>query len=79
MTSVYEWNGAVEDSAEMLLMIKTAVDRYDAVEAWIGAHHSYAIPEVLMLPAGRGSARYLEWLARNIAPGDGGPSAPPAG
>jgi len=71
MASVYEWNGAIEDSGEILLLIKTTVERYEEVEAWIAAHHSYQVPEILMLPATRGSARYLEWLAGGNRPGGG--------
>ena len=73
MTSVYEWNGDVAESAEVLLLIKTTVERYEAVEAWIGAHHSYEIPEILLLPASRGSLGYMEWVARAVRADEGGP------
>ncbi len=78
IASVYEWNGAVENSAEILLLIKTTVDRYEAVEAWIEAHHSYRVPEVLMLPANRGSDGYLEWIARSVESSEAGPPGAPA-
>lgn len=79
MTSVYEWNGTIENLPEMLLLIKTTADRYEAVEAWLGAHHSYTIPEVLMLPVRRGSPGYLEWVAHAVSPTEGGPVVPPGG
>ena len=69
MASVYLWGGALEETDEILLLIKTTVDRYDAVESWIREHHSYQVPEVLLMPATRGSAGYLEWLATSTRPG----------
>jgi len=71
MSSVYEWNNVIEESGEILLLIKTTVERYEAVEAWISAHHSYRVPEILMLPAPRGSAAYLEWVAQRTRSGGG--------
>jgi periplasmic divalent cation tolerance protein len=68
MASVYEWDGAIDEAEETLLLIKTTVASYDAVEAWILAHHAYQVPEILMLPAARGSAAYLEWLDQNTRP-----------
>ena len=77
VASVYEWDGVMEESGEMLLLIKTTVDRYEALEAWIGAHHAYQVPEILMVSAPRGSNAYLAWLAQQTRPGAGsaGPSA----
>jgi len=62
--SVYEWSGAVEDTPEILLLIKTSVDRYPEVESWILENHSYQVPEVLMIRAAGGSSAYLDWVAR---------------
>jgi periplasmic divalent cation tolerance protein len=60
--SVYTWEGAVEEGRETLLLVKTSVDRYPQVEAWIRRNHSYQVPEVLMIRVDQGAAPYLEWL-----------------
>lgn len=62
--SVYTWQGVVEDSREILLLIKTGVDRYPQVETWIRQNHTYQVPEVVMLRAEQVSAPYLAWLGQ---------------
>ena len=60
--SVYSWEGAVEESPELLLLVKTRADRYDELEAFIRAHHSYDVPEILQVPIVQGFAPYLAWM-----------------
>jgi periplasmic divalent cation tolerance protein len=60
--SVYRWKGAVERAEEWLLLIKTAAERYAAVEAAIREIHSYEQPEIIATPITAGSAGYLAWL-----------------
>lgn len=62
MQSVYRWEGAVQQDAERQLLIKTTVDRLDALEARLAALHPYEVPEFLVVPIGGGSERYLAWL-----------------
>jgi periplasmic divalent cation tolerance protein len=63
--SHYLWEGKLEQQAELLLLIKTTASRYDEVEAFLRAHHSYALPEIAVLAMTGGSADYLDWLGRN--------------
>lgn len=60
--SVYRWQGKVEESTEILLMIKTASDRIDALKAHIVLTHPYELPEVLVVPVASGLDRYLDWI-----------------
>jgi periplasmic divalent cation tolerance protein len=62
--SLYRWQGALEESAEVLLLVKTRADRCAALAARIQALHPYELPEVLELPAAGGSAAYLDWVWR---------------
>jgi periplasmic divalent cation tolerance protein len=41
MTSVYRWNGAVEQASEVVLIAKTRADRFDRLAARIRELHSY--------------------------------------
>jgi len=61
--SIYRWQGAIEDAAEHLLLVKARAGDLDALEARVRALHSYDVPEVLALPIRGGSAAYLAWLA----------------
>jgi len=60
--SVYRWQGAVEQSEEIPVFIKTTIDRYELVERVIRELHPYELPEIIAVPIDRGLAGYLEWV-----------------
>jgi len=60
--SIYNWEGTVEDSTEIPLLIKTTAARYGALEAAITALHPHAIPEIVALPLSHGLPDYLNWV-----------------
>ncbi|HEY0657665.1 MAG TPA: divalent-cation tolerance protein CutA [Pyrinomonadaceae bacterium] len=62
MKSFYFWEGEVEIENEHLLLIKTLPERYDALEGFIQANHSYDVPEIVALAAEKVSAKYLSWM-----------------
>jgi len=63
--SIYRWQGAIEDAAEYLLLVKARAADVPALEAEVRARHSYEVPEVLALPVRGGSAAYLACLAES--------------
>jgi periplasmic divalent cation tolerance protein len=62
--SIYRWEGAVEEAAEVTLLIKTTTARYPALEQAIVALHPYELPEVIAVPVSAGLPAYLGWIAR---------------
>ena len=60
--SIYRWEGKREESEECLLLIKTRVDRYPALEEMVRTLHPYEIPEIIALPVEAGLAAYLGWI-----------------
>jgi periplasmic divalent cation tolerance protein len=60
--SVYRWQGALERSAEIPLLIKTTQSHYAAVESVIRKLHSYELPEIIAVPVVRGLPAYLAWV-----------------
>ncbi|HLH02204.1 MAG TPA: divalent-cation tolerance protein CutA [Bryobacteraceae bacterium] len=64
--SVYRWNEKVETGSEVLLLIKTAAERFDALRQAILNLHSYQTPEVIALPIVTGSEPYLAWLRSSL-------------
>ncbi|MFD4990156.1 divalent-cation tolerance protein CutA [Streptomyces sp. NPDC058374] len=76
VTSVYRWQGAVENAREWQLHLKTAEWRYPALEEWLLTHHDYDTPEILATPVTGGSAAYLRWIAEETAPEPGAPAGP---
>lgn len=65
--SLYRWEGAVQDDAEVLLIMKTTQDKLQALADHLAEIHSYEVPEVLAVAVDQGSASYLEWLAESCA------------
>lgn len=62
--STYRWQGAVEADDEVLLTIKTAADRLDALRAHVLANHPYEVPEIVVLAADAASSHgpYVDWV-----------------
>lgn len=60
--STYRWQGEVETSGEILVVIKTAVERIDALKQAIPRLHPYQLPELVVLEISDGSDAYLSWL-----------------
>ncbi len=65
--SFYRWEGAVQDDAEVLLIIKTTQEKLQALSDHLAEIHSYDVPEMLAIAVNKGSASYLEWLAESCA------------
>ncbi len=66
ITTVYRWQGKVEQANEALLLIKTTSMAYPELENAIMQNHSYQTPEIIALPVEMGSADYLNWLATSV-------------
>jgi len=63
--SFFSWVGKVDSSDEHLLVIKTTLDLYDAVEKRIKKLHPYELPEIIAVPIHTGLAGYLDWIGTN--------------
>lgn len=60
--SVYRWRGAVEQSAEWLLLIKSRRGLFDEIRRRIRSEHSYELPEILATAIVDGEPDYLAWI-----------------
>ena len=67
VTSIYRWQGAVSEDAEVLLVAKTRRSLVERVAARVKELHTYELPETIALPIAAGSARYLEWLEKETS------------
>lgn len=77
--SIYRWKGAIESSAETMVLLKTDVDRLAALETRLRQLHSYDVPEFLVLPIETGSRAYLDWMRESLASVENEPPAKTAG
>lgn len=67
MTSVYRWNGALEQAEEAVLIAKTRAVLFDRLAGRVRDLHSYDTPCVVELAVGRGNPAYLDWLRAETA------------
>ena len=68
VVSTYRWQDAVHVEDEVLLVIKTTADRFEAMQARLIALHPYEVPEVLAITPTEGAAPYQAWLQRETRP-----------
>ncbi|MEC5384747.1 divalent-cation tolerance protein CutA [Uliginosibacterium sp. H3] len=66
--SIYNWQGSVEDSNEIPMLIKTTAARYGMLEAAITALHPHEVPEIVALPLSHGLPEYLGWVVAETQP-----------
>lgn len=62
ITSFYIWKGASTRAPEVLMLIKTRRDRYQALEDHIVRHHAYEVPEIVQIPIQNGLPAYMAWI-----------------
>lgn len=60
--SVYHWEGKLERSDELLLVVKTRKDLMPEVCDFVKKNHPYKVPEVVALDVADGHAAYLDWV-----------------
>jgi periplasmic divalent cation tolerance protein len=62
MTSLYWWQGQVQQEGEVSLLVKTRADLLDALVARVRELHSYAVPCVVSWPVSAGNDAFLDWI-----------------
>lgn len=60
--SVYRWQGKIENSHEIPLLIKSTEAGYAALETAIRVRHPYELPEIIAVPIAYGLPEYLAWV-----------------
>jgi periplasmic divalent cation tolerance protein len=68
ISSIFRWEGRIQDAEEHLLLCKVPGERLEAATALIERLHSYDVPEVLAFEVAHGSRSYLDWVAAETAP-----------
>lgn len=62
VTSLFRWQGELEETEEVLLLVKTHATRAPALTRKLAELHPYEVPEILVLPAAAGLGSYLDWV-----------------
>jgi periplasmic divalent cation tolerance protein len=62
MSSLYWWQGKIEEGQETVLIAKTRETLLDALTQRVKTLHSYACPCVVAFPVHGGNADYIAWI-----------------
>ena len=68
VTSVYRWQGAVETSSEVLMVMKTPRALAEAAMRRLAELHPYEVPEAVVVPVEAGLPAYLRWVDEETGP-----------
>ena len=67
--SHYWWQGKLEQGNEVLLLIKTSAEQFEAVSAAVRAAHSYECPEIVALDPRAVAPAYRAWWEKETGGG----------
>ena len=62
VASIYSWEGKLEESREVLLVIKSRRALSARLTSRVRELHSYSVPEVVTVPIASGNPAYLAWV-----------------
>jgi periplasmic divalent cation tolerance protein len=66
VTSIYEWEGKVNEDSEVLMMIKTTTTKVDELAKYVKDNHPYSVAEVISMPIENGNPLYLNWIHSSL-------------
>ena len=61
-TSIYQWEGKIEEAQEYPVHIKTASTKKEALQKFIREHHSYEVPEIVCIDLDDVDPDYEKWV-----------------
>jgi len=62
--SQYWWQGKIESTNELLLIVKMHAVLLEELIALVKQNHPYSVPEIIALPIIGGNKDYLKWIDR---------------
>lgn len=65
-TSLYYWEGKLEQEYEVQMLFKSDRRHQDALLDTLKQHHPYQTPELLVLPVMAGDKDYLLWINASL-------------
>ncbi|MDT3252431.1 divalent cation tolerance protein CutA [Serratia sp. root2] len=66
VTSLYYWEGKLEQEYEVQILFKSDRRHQDALLDTLKQHHPYQTPELLVLPVMAGDKDYLLWINASL-------------
>ena len=67
--SLYRWQGAITDTREVVVLMKTRKQDWTALLSRLHDLHPYQTPECIALRVAAGAPKYMAWLEAALEPG----------
>ena len=64
--SIYEWENEIEETEEVILLIKTLNSKFDQVANVVKQLHTYEVPEIIKIIIDGGNDKYLKWIKQVV-------------
>jgi periplasmic divalent cation tolerance protein len=68
MSSMYWWEGKIEEANETVLIAKTTKKLFPKLLNKVKSIHSYSVPCILQLEVKDGNKEYVKWLMSALNP-----------
>ena len=70
VTSIYEWQGKIEQDEELSLIVKSTVENADKIKEFVKNNHPYDEPCLLSLPVDEkaSSENFVDWIKKTAKP-----------
>ena len=62
MTSIYEWEGSVDEDSEIVVLAKTRAELVEPLTRRVIELHDYDLPCVVAIPLAGGNQPFLDWI-----------------
>ena len=66
-TSIYRWQGAIEEAREVPALFKTRADLAQRLVERIGELHSYEVPAAIVWPIAQALPAYQSWVCEEAS------------
>ncbi|KAK9886508.1 hypothetical protein WA026_016789 [Henosepilachna vigintioctopunctata] len=66
ITSIYLWEGKVNEDNEAMMIIKTKTSKVDDLTHYIKKNHPYSVCEVISTKIDNGNEAYLKWVDESV-------------
>lgn len=66
ITSIYRWEGNIEESLEVKVILKTLPQHFDHAQSYIQKECSYEVPEIVHVDIVNANSAYLSWVTDNV-------------
>ncbi|MEI8377894.1 MAG: divalent-cation tolerance protein CutA [bacterium] len=64
--SIYEWENAIQNDEEAMMIIKTSDEMAEKAKNKILELHAYTLPEVIFIDINDGNKDYIDWVSNQV-------------